>query len=149
MELKYSCKTEDEAKIVKAMGRDMNVSFKDAIVIADKIRGMKLPNAITYLEKVSVLKQAVPYKEYNKGIGHREGNTFKTAKYPQKAAKHVIEVLKNAQANAEFKGLDADKMKLVHVQAQKGLGRHRRKPTGRWGAWTTQYVHFQIVAKEN
>jgi len=148
MKLDYSFKPEDSAKVVKAMGRDINMSFKDAVEIADKIRGMKLGKATAYLEDVAALKQTVPYKRYVKGIGHRKGNTVKTGKYPKKAAKQVIEILKNVQANAEFKGLDAEKMKLIHVQAQKGIGRRRRKPTGRSGVWNTQYVHFQVLAKE-
>jgi large subunit ribosomal protein L22 len=109
---------------------------------------MKLTKAIAYLEKVGRMEQAVPYRRYVKGIGHREGNTPKLAKYPQKAAKHITGILKNIQANAEFKGLNEEKIKLIHVQAQKGIGRRRKKPTGRWGAWETQYVHFQIMAKE-
>ena len=148
MELKYSIKEEDAAKTVKAMGRDMNISFKDSVVIADKIRGMNLGNAISYLEKVTELKDTVPYRKYSKGIGHRQGNTFKSSKYPKKAAKHIIEVLKNAQANAEFKGLEAEKIRIIHVQAQKGIGRRRRKPRGRSGVWETLYVHFQVIAKE-
>ena len=150
MRLKYSIKADEKksTKIVRAMGRDMNISFKDAVMVADKIRGMKLKKALTYLEGVSELKKTVPYPRYNKGIGHRKGNTIKSSKYPQKVAKHVIGVLKNIEANAEFKGLDLDKVKLSHVQAQKGIDRKRRKPTGRWGSWTTQYVHFQIIAEE-
>ncbi|MCX6695480.1 MAG: 50S ribosomal protein L22, partial [Candidatus Altiarchaeota archaeon] len=144
MKLDYSVKPEDETKVVKAMGRDINMSFKDAVMIADKIRGMKLSKALEYIGKVSELKAAIPYKRFQEDIGHRKGNTPKIAKYPQKAAKYVIGVLKNVQANAEFKGLNPDKMKIIHVQAQKGIGRRRRKPTGRWGAWETQYVHFQV-----
>lgn len=102
MELKYSVKPEDKEKTVKAIGRDMNISFKDAVVIADKIRSMNLDRALLYLEKVTKLEQAVPYKRYQIGIGHRKGNAPKIAKYPKKAAKHIIEVLKNIQANAKI-----------------------------------------------
>ncbi|MBD3388277.1 MAG: 50S ribosomal protein L22 [Candidatus Altiarchaeales archaeon] len=146
MDLKYSVKPEEGA--VKAMGRDMNVSFKDLVVVADAIRGKKVSKAIEYMESVVELKNPVPYRKHNKGVGHRKGKEVKVGKYPQKAARHVLAVLRNLAANAEYKGYDTEKLKLTHVQAQKGLARLRRKPKGRWALWETQYSHIQMIAKE-
>jgi large subunit ribosomal protein L22 len=146
MELKYSIK--DDEKAVKAMGRDMNVSFKDMIIVAETIRGKKLQKAIQIMEDVIALKRPIEYRRYNTGIGHRGGNQPKKAKYPKKAAKYALAILKNLQANAEFKGFDAEKVKIIHSQAQLGVCRPRRKPKGRYTTWESEYVHMQVVGKE-
>jgi len=100
------------------------------------------------LEETISLKKPIPYRRFNKGIGHRRGNQFKTAKYPKKAAKYALKVVKNLQANAEFKGLDAEKVKIIHSQALLGVCRPRRKPKGRYTTWETEYCHLQLVGKE-
>ena len=146
MKLKYAIKPGEET--VKAMGRDMNVSFKDMVVIAEAIRGKKLEKSIQLLEEVIALKRPIPYKRFNKGIGHRKGNQTKIGKYPKKAANYVLQVLKNLQANAEHKGYDTDRLKIIHSQAQHGISRTRRKPKGRYTIWETEYCHIQLVGKE-
>ncbi len=146
MELKYSVKP--EGKAAKAMGRDMNVSFKDMVVVADAIRGKKIGDAIRLMEEVIALKQPIPYRRYQRGVGHRKGTQVKIGKYPKKAAGHALDVLKNLQANAEYQGLDVERLKLTHVQAQKGFARIRRKPKGRWTIWNTEYCHLQVVGEE-
>jgi len=146
MELKYSVKTDSQD--VKAMGRDLNVSFKDLVIVSDAVRGKKLQKAINILEQVANLKRPIPYKKYQTGVGHRKGSQVKIGKYPEKAAKHALDVLRNLESNAQFKGLDTDKLKITHIQALKGVARLRRKPKGRWTVWNTQYCHLQAVAKE-
>jgi large subunit ribosomal protein L22 len=146
MELKYSI-TPGE-KTVKAMGRDMNVSFKDMIMIAEAIRGKNLEKAIQHMEAVIAMKRTVPFKRFNKGIGHRKGDQLKTSKYPQKAAKYALAILKNLLTNAEFKGYDPAKVKIIHSQALLGVCRPRRKPKGRYTMWEIEYCHMQVVGKE-
>jgi len=68
------------------MGRDMNVPFKDMVMVAEYIRGKRLSKALESLEAVAALKRTIPYKRFNKGIGHRKGDQFKLGKYPRKAA---------------------------------------------------------------
>jgi large subunit ribosomal protein L22 len=146
MQLKYSIKPEEKA--VKAMGRDMNVSFKDMIMIAESLKGKKLAPAISMLEGAIALKQPIPYRRFNKGIGHRQGNQFKMAKYPKKGAQYALKIVKNLQSNAEFKGYDVEKVKIIHSQALLGVCRPRRKPKGRYTTWESEYCHLQLVGKE-
>jgi large subunit ribosomal protein L22 len=146
MEFKYAVKPKEMQ--VKAMGRDMNVSFKDMVVLASAIRGKKLGKAIELMNDVIALKKPVPYRRFNNGVGHRRGDNAKVGKYPKKAAKHVLAVLMNLQANAEFRGYDAERIMLTHVQAQRGVSRLRRKPKGRWTVWNTEYCHMQMIGEE-
>ncbi|MFH1125721.1 MAG: 50S ribosomal protein L22 [Candidatus Altiarchaeota archaeon] len=149
MKLNYAIKPKDESKVVKAMIRDVNMSPKHTIAIASKIRGMNVSKAIKLLEKVIKLETSIPFKRHNTGIGHRKGvDKGKVGRYPTKASGKIMEMLKNLQANASFKGLDPEKLKITHVEAQKGVTRKRRKPKGRWKLWRTQFVHAQVIARE-
>lgn len=149
MELKYSTKPVDEAKAVKGMGRDLNISFKHAVEICTRLRGMKLPAAINLLEDVIALKRTIPFRRFNKGIGHKRGlGKDALSAYPKKASRFILEVLKNLQANAEYRGLDPESMKITHIQALRGISRRRRKPKGRWTIWKTELVNVQAIAEE-
>ena len=149
MELKYSRKIEDESNIAKAMGTDLNIPFKHAIVICDKLRGMKIEDAISLLEAVVALEKSIPFKRFNTGVGHRpKSEEFKVGKYPQKAASKFLRILRNLEGNADFKGLDIENLKIIHAAAQKGLSRKKIAPKGRWKRWVTQLVNVQIIAEE-
>jgi large subunit ribosomal protein L22 len=146
MELDYSLKPQNEAKVAKAIGKDINISFKKTIAVCDSVREKNLVEAIALLERVIALEQAIPFRKYNKGVSHRTGVGI--AKYPKKAAIEVLKILKNVQANADYKGLEGERLKIISIMVNKGQSRKRRKPKGRWKAWKTQYVCVQAVAKE-
>ena len=146
MELKYAYVPQNQSKVAKALGKDIDVSFKKAVVVCDKLRGMKLEEAITLLEAVVALEQPIPFKKYKDGTSHKPG--MGPAKYPKKAAGEILKILKNAQTNAEYKGLDTGKLQVINIQANKGPSRKRRKPKGRWKAWKTQYVSVMAIVKE-
>ncbi len=126
MKLNYSIEPEPE-KTSKALGKELHISKKHAHEIASAIKGMKLNKARGFLEDVSELKQAVPYKRYTRNIPHRKGMC--TGRYPQKAAKEFLRVLKNAESNATYKGLDPENMRITHIATKKGhtyMGQFRR-----------------------
>lgn len=147
MKLDYSVKYGDESDISKAVGRDLDISFKHAVVICDAIRDMKVNKAIELLGGVQEFKEVIPFRKFNKGVGHRSGD-IKIGKYPQKAAKEIQMVLKGVEANADYKGLDTDSLVIVHASAQKGRSRMGIRPKGRWKRWKLQYVHVFVAAKE-
>jgi large subunit ribosomal protein L22 len=117
MKLNYSTEPEKE-KTSKALGKELHISKKHAYEIASAIKGMKLDKARGFLEDVSELKRAVPYKRYTTNIPHRKGMC--TGRYPQKAAKEFLRVLKNAESNATYKGLDPENMRITHIATKKG-----------------------------
>lgn len=149
MELAYSYKPRDKEKAACGIARDLDMSFKDSVVICDALRGMNLAKAVSYLEEVVSMKTPVPYRKFNAGVGHRKNlNGCATGKYPKKAAQKILELLNNINSNAEYKGLDTDNLKITHIQAQKGITRRRVKPKGRWRLWKTELVHVQAVCEE-
>ncbi len=126
MKLNYSIEPQPE-KTSKALGKELHISKKHAHEIASAIKGMKVHVARGFLEDVTELKQAVPYKRYVKSVPHRKGMC--TGRYPQKAAKEFLKVLKNAESNATYKGLDAQNLKIVHIGTKTGhtyMGRFPR-----------------------
>jgi large subunit ribosomal protein L22 len=125
----YAYKPEDETKAAKAMGYEMPISFKHAVEICAAIRGKKVEDAIKYLEDVVAMKRAVPFKKYKKKVAHKRGlEKWYAGRYPQKAAKYILKVLKNLEANAEYKGLEKDRLIIVHAQAKKGRVLRRYMP---------------------
>ncbi len=117
MKLNYSIEPDAE-KTSKAMGKELHVSRKHAYEIARTIKGMKLEKARGFLEDVAALERAVPYKRYTRNIPHRKGMC--TGRYPQKAAKEFLKILKNAESNATYKGLDTENLRITHVETKKG-----------------------------
>lgn len=117
MKLNYSIEYDPE-KTSKAMGIEFHISRKHAHEISSAIKGMKVDVARKFLEDVSLLKRAVPYKRYTENVPHRKGMC--TGRYPQKAAKNFLKVLANAESNAKYKGLDSEKMRIIHVATKKG-----------------------------
>jgi len=117
MKLNYSIEPVPE-KTSKAMGKELHISKKHAHEIASAIKGMKLNIARSFLEDVVLLKRAVPYKRYIRSVPHRKG--MSTGRYPQKAAKEFLRVLKNAESNAAYKGLDSENLKITHIATKKG-----------------------------
>lgn len=117
MKLKFSIEPTPE-KTSKAMGKELHISRKHAHEIVTAIKGMKLDSAQEFLENVVALKQAVPFKRYTRNISHKKGMC--TGRYPQKAAKEILRIVKNAQSNATYKGLDAENMRITHVATKKG-----------------------------
>ncbi|MEA1924456.1 MAG: 50S ribosomal protein L22 [Candidatus Altiarchaeota archaeon] len=146
MELRYSYELRDDSRVAKSMGRDMNISFKDAVVVCDRIRGMMLSDAISTLRSTQLLKEPIVYNKFRKGVGHRKGSS--PGKYPVKPASSILKVLMSLESNAEYKGLDTERLKIVHVQAKEGVSRKRRKPKGRWRMWSADLVHVEVVAEE-
>jgi large subunit ribosomal protein L17e len=65
---------------------------------------MKLSKAFTYLGDVQEHKQAIPFRRFNGGVGRTaQAKPFKTtqARWPVKSVKFVVDLLKNAESNAE------------------------------------------------
>jgi large subunit ribosomal protein L22 len=110
----------DPEKTSKAIGKELNISPKASLEVCRKIRHMMAEDAVELLEKVVALEQPIRYHRYCGQTGHRKGKGFGAGRYPKKAAKEIIEVIRNAQHNAEYKGLDSEKMKIAHISAYKG-----------------------------
>ena len=119
---KYSFDPDQAVESSKARGSALRAHFKHCREVCHNIKGMKLPKAKAYLEDVLQFKQAVAFTKFTGGCGrHAQGKLRNAAgskcRWPQKATKIVLDLLKNAEANAEMKGLDVDELIVKHCLA--------------------------------
>jgi len=137
---------------VRASSREVNVSPKFAREVCTAIKGMMLHQAQSYLEKVMKLEAAVPYRRYKKKVGHRSNLfEFNAGGYPVKAAKTVLGTLRNLEANAEFKGFDAERIIVQHASASRGRVIKDFVPRA-FGRSSPNYhvlVHIELVGRES
>ena len=83
-------------------------------------------------------------------MAHKSGlHKWYAGRYPQKAARYILKVLKNLEANAEYKGLDVDKLVIVHAQAKKGrvIKRYMPRAFGRATPKFQQLTTVEFVAE--
>lgn len=119
MTTKYST-VADPATTAKAYGKDMHCSPKSGRNVARAIKGMPVARAKEFLSEVEALKTPVPFLVRKRKIAHRRGQGFGPGKYPKKVAQHFLKVLGSAEANAEYKGLDTDRLVITHASAYQG-----------------------------
>ena len=145
----YSTTELDPTKSAKASGRELRVSPKHATEICTTIKGMELQRAKTYLQQVIQKKAAIPFRKHKKKIPHRRGLQQKAyaGRYPIKAAQKILQVLEGAEANAEYKGLDTENLKITHTSAYPGMKIKRYKPRA-FGRMTPHFdtlCHIEII----
>lgn len=131
--MKYSTTYDKESQAV-AQGRSLPVSTKACVNICAMLRKKNLARAKVMLQKVIAKKEAVPYKRYNKDVGHKPG-PIGAGRYPVKACKYILKVLNSAEANAKDKGLSKE-LVIEHINAhiaarQFKHGRQRRRQNKR------------------
>ncbi len=143
----------DAERIAKASGRDIRIKPKQAREICAVIKGMKVDQAKTYLEKVIRLEQSVPFRRHKKKGAHRSDlKQFKwyAGRYPQKAAARIYEILTSVESNAEYKGLDIDLCRIIHAATHRGriIKRYIPRARGRSTAKFKHLSHVEIVIYE-
>jgi large subunit ribosomal protein L22 len=124
------------------VGRDAEISTRQAIEICSFIRGLPLAKAKAMLEKVMDKKLAVPFRRFTNGAGHKKG--IGSGKHPLKASIVFIGLLNSLEANAQNKGLGTN-LVIVHACAQEAsrpyhYGRKRRIKVKR--------THVELAAQE-
>jgi large subunit ribosomal protein L22 len=73
-----------------------------------------------------------------------------SGRYPQKAATEILKLLDNLESNAEYKGMDLDRLKIINTTVHKGrlLKRFIPRAMGRSSAKNNALIHVEIVAQE-
>lgn len=143
----------DKDKTAIGNGRDLRVSPKKTREVCRAIKGMSLQHAKKYLENVIKLKEPVPFARYNKLTPHRHGMQkwkIPQGRFPEKSARMVYEVLSNAESNAEYKGLDTEKLKIIHTNCLRGrkVRRYIERAHGRSSPYFKTLSHIEIVLME-
>ena len=147
----YSIKGLNPEKTAIASGRDLRISPKAAREICLTIKNMRLEDAKKFLEEVIAGKKAVPFKRHKKEVPHRRGlQGWYAGKYPKKASKEILKVLNALEANAEEKGLDVEKLRIIHAAAQRGtkIRKYIPRAFGRSTPYFQQLTHVEFAVEE-
>jgi len=130
--------------MAKAISKDLGISTKVSIEISNFLRGKKTQEAKSILERVLKKKQAIPFKRFTDGVGHRKGANIAAGRFPEKASEAFLTIIKQCEANAQAKGLSSD-LRIAHLVAQKGTNafRHGRQRRRRY-----KRTHLEIVLEE-
>lgn len=138
--------------IARAKANELNMSPKHSIEIATFIRHQRVNEAIAYLKDVIGLKKAVPFRRFNRNVAHKRGlpGNWDAGRYPVKASRAYIRVLESVKKNAEYIGLDADNLEIIHVSANRGRAQKSFFPRamGRATPKVRETVNLEIVVRE-
>lgn len=145
--MKYS-RYLDPEKSARAYGRDLQCSPKHAENVAKAIRKMKVKDAEKLLEDIIKKRRPIPFKTHNTERAHKKG--MGPGGYPVKASQKILEVLKNAMNNAEYKGLDPENMIIAHISTYKGriIEGYMPRAMGRSSAWNERTTNVEIIIEE-
>ncbi|MFB6246757.1 MAG: uL22 family ribosomal protein [Candidatus Pacearchaeota archaeon] len=124
-----------------ANGWDLPISPKYARDICKFIRGLPIEKAINKLEEVEKKVLAVPMKGEYGHKKHAKKFASGSGKYPQKATRELIKLLKNLSANSISNGLE----KPIISEARSNVG---SRPMARFGMWKRKRAHVKLIAKE-
>ena len=109
----------DESKTAKVFGRNMRISPKHSAEISRAIKGMKVEDAKDFLLRVQEMKEPVPFRKHKKKVGHKRLFKWYAGRYPVKASERFYKLLEEVESNAEYKGLDIERLRIIHVSAYK------------------------------
>ncbi|KAJ5767288.1 uncharacterized protein N7511_004904 [Penicillium nucicola] len=151
--VRYAAQEIENGKSARARGSYLRVSFKNTRETAQAINGMKLSKAVTFLENVTTKTMAVPMRRYAGSTGRTaQGKQFgvSKARWPVKSAEHILDLLKNAEANADGKGLDTSALVVKRIQVnQAPKGRRRTyRAHGRINPYMTNPCHIELILTE-
>ena len=146
----YSFQGYDTTRHVRAALREKQISHKHAREIALSIKNLSLERARDYLNSVVRTERAVPMRRYKKQVGHKSDPGVMAGRYPVKAAAEFIRLLDNLESNAEYKGMDIERLRIVNATVHKGLIVQRVIPRafGRSSPKNNTLTHVELVARE-
>lgn len=131
--VKYAREPDCMSKTCKARCSNVRVHFKNTHETAVVLKNMKLERAKAYLKDVIAHKECVPFKRFSGGVGKcAQAKQFRVTKgrWPKKSALVLLELLKNAESNADYLGLDIENMVIGHIQVLINILARDSKPSG-------------------
>jgi len=151
--VRYAATEIQPSKSARARGAYLRVSFKNTRETAQAINGWKLQRAKKFLENVQEKKEAVPMRRYAGSIGRTaQGKQFgvSRARWPVKSANFLLGLLKNAEANADSKGLDTGNLVVKHIQVNQAPKQRRRtyRAHGRINPYMSNPCHIELILTE-
>ncbi len=146
----YAFQNYDATRHVRSSLREKDISHKHAREVAVAIKGLSIEKARDFLQAVINKDRAVKFGRFKNQVGHRSDPGMMSGRYPQKTAKEFIKVLDNLESNAEYKGMDLDRLKIINATVNKGVMIKRFIPRamGRATPKNNVLTHVELIAQE-
>ena len=146
----YAFQNYDATRHVRSSLREKSISHKHAREVAVAIKGSSIEKARDYLQAVINKERAIAFRRFKNQVGHKADPGMMSGRYPQKTAKEFLKVLDNLESNAEYKGMDLDRLKIVNATTHKGVIVKRFIPRamGRATPKNNVLTHVELVAQE-
>ncbi|MEM2275919.1 MAG: 50S ribosomal protein L22 [Thermoproteota archaeon] len=141
----------DKSRSAKASLREVRISPKHAVEVARFVKGLRIPEARERLEAVVKLETPVPFRRYRKKVPHKRGvEGFDSGRYPVKTARLFLRLISQLEANAEYKGLSPDRMRITGIVVHRGrrLKRYIPRAFGRATPRFETLTHVEALAVE-
>lgn len=131
----------------------ISILFQNTHETAQAIKRMPLRRAQRYLKSVIEQKECVPFRRFNGGVGRcAQAKQWKTTqgRWPKKSAEFLLQLLRNAEANADCKGLDVDRLVIDHIQVNRAqcLRRRTYRAHGRINPYMSSPCHVEVILTE-
>lgn len=146
----YSYQGYDRTRHVRASMREQDISHKHAREVGVAINGLAIEKARDYLQAVVNRQRAIPFGRFNGQVGHRSDPGMMAGRYPQKTAKEFLKLIDSLESNAEYNGMDLERLKIINVTTHKGTKVKRFIPRamGRATPKNNVRTHVEMVARE-
>merc|ERR1712037_291932 len=124
--------------------------------MGNAIKKMPLLRAVRYLKNVVEQKEFVPFRRFMGGVGRHaqakqhKGHSGSLGRWPKKSAEFLLHLLKNAESNAEFKGLDIEHLVVENIQVNRAPKMRRRtyRAHGRINPYMSSPSHIEVTLVE-
>merc|ERR1712004_156172 len=149
----YSREPENPTKSCKARGSYLRVHFKNTHETAQAIKNMHIRKATRYLKDVLEKKQIIPFRRFSGGVGRKaqaKAHGCSQGRWPVKSATFLLQLLKNAESNADCKGLDIDSLVIDHIQVNRAPYMRIRtyRAHGRINPYMSSPCHIEMILSE-
>ncbi|RNJ80371.1 MAG: 50S ribosomal protein L22 [Nitrosopumilus sp. B06] len=146
----YAFQNYDSTRHVRSSLREKDISHKHAREVGIAMRGLSVEKARDYLQAVIHHDRAIAFRRYKNQVGHRADPGMMSGRYPQKTAGEFIKLLDNLESNAEYRGMDLDRLKIINVTVHKGVSVKRFTPRamGRATPKNNILTHVEMVGRE-
>lgn len=128
-------------------------TFQNTRETALAIKKMSLRRAQRFLKNVVDQKECVPFRRFNSGVGRcAQAKQWGTSigRWPKKSADFLLQLLKNAEANADYKGLNTEMLIIDHIQVNRApcLRRRTYRAHGRINPYMSSPCHVELTLTE-
>ncbi len=114
----------------RAIGKNLRISTKHALILTKRIRNKPLSRAKNFLRNLILKKESIDGKYYTN------------------AAKTILSVLESAEANAKRKNMNVEKLFLEVAKADKGSKFIRPKTRAKFAGRKAKSTNITIILSE-